>query len=113
VASYSALAELERHGDERTEILVQVNLAGEGSKAGVSPEELGPFLERSPVRVVGLTTMPPVVSDPEQSRPYFAALRRLADTHGLRQLSMGTSQDYVVAVQEGATIVRLGSTLYA
>jgi pyridoxal phosphate enzyme (YggS family) len=113
VASDSALAELERHGDERTEILVQVNLAGEGSKAGVSPEELGPFLERSPVRVVGLTTMPPVVSDPEQSRPYFAALRRLADTHGLRQLSMGTSQDYVVAVQEGATIVRLGSTLYA
>ena len=78
----------------------------------MAPEELRPFLERSPVRVVGLTTMPPVASDPEQSRPYFAALRRLADRLGLRQLSMGTSQDYVVAVQEGATIIRLGTTLY-
>jgi uncharacterized pyridoxal phosphate-containing UPF0001 family protein len=112
VASDSALRQLERYGDERTEILVEVNVAGEEGKAGVAPEELRPFLERSPVRVVGLTTMPPVASDPEQSRPYFAALRRLADRLGLRQLSMGTSQDYVVAVQEGATIIRLGTTLY-
>jgi len=111
-ASDSALRQLERYGDERTEILVEVNVAGEEGKAGVAPEELRPFLERSPVRVVGLTTMPPVASDPEQSRPYFAALRRLADRLGLRQLSMGTSQDYVVAVQEGATIIRLGTTLY-
>jgi uncharacterized pyridoxal phosphate-containing UPF0001 family protein len=64
------------------------------------------------VTVVGLMTMPPLAADPEDSRPYFAALRELAEEHGLTQLSMGTSQDYVVAVQEGATIVRLGTTLY-
>jgi PLP dependent protein len=112
VASDSALRQLERYGDERTEILVEVNVAGEEGKAGVSPEELGPFLGRSPAQVVGLMTMPPLTGDPEQSRPYFAALRRLAERHELRQLSMGTSQDYLVAVQEGATIVRLGTTLY-
>jgi uncharacterized pyridoxal phosphate-containing UPF0001 family protein len=112
VASDSAFRQLERHGDDRTEILIEVNVSGEDGKAGVPPEELGPFLERAPVRVVGLMTMPPVASDPEQSRPYFAALRRLAETHGLHHLSMGTSQDYLVAVQEGATIVRLGTTLY-
>jgi uncharacterized pyridoxal phosphate-containing UPF0001 family protein len=112
VASDSALRQLDRYGGERTEILVEVNLAGEEGKAGVSPEELGPFLERSPVRVAGLMTMPPLASDPEQSRPHFATLRGLAERYGLRQLSMGTSQDYLVAVQEGATIVRLGTTLY-
>jgi uncharacterized pyridoxal phosphate-containing UPF0001 family protein len=112
VASDSALRQLERFGDERTEILVEVNVSGEEGKAGVPPGELDSMLERSPVRVVGLTTMPPLAIDPEQSRPYFAALRRLAERHGLRHLSMGTSQDYLVAVQEGATIVRLGTTLY-
>jgi uncharacterized pyridoxal phosphate-containing UPF0001 family protein len=112
VASDSALRQLDRYGDERTEILVEVNVSGEEGKAGVPPEELGPFLGRCPVRVVGLMTMPPLTTDPEQSRPYFAALRRLAETHELPHLSMGTSQDYLVAVQEGATIVRLGTTLY-
>ncbi len=112
VASDSALRQLERFGDGRTEILVEVNVSGEEGKAGVPPEELSEFLHRCPVRVVGLMTMPPLASDPEQSRPYFAGLRELAERHGLRHLSMGTSQDYLVAVQEGATIVRLGTTLY-
>jgi uncharacterized pyridoxal phosphate-containing UPF0001 family protein len=112
VASDSALHQLERFGDERTQILVEVNVAGEEGKAGVAPQELGSFLRRSPVSVVGLMTMPPLATEPEQSRPYFAALRRLAESHGLRHLSMGTSQDYLVAIQEGATIVRLGTTLY-
>jgi pyridoxal phosphate enzyme (YggS family) len=113
VARESALRQLERHGDERTEVLVEVNVAGEEGKAGVRPEELDSLLERSPVSVVGLMTMPPLAKDPEHSRPYFAALRRLAENHRLRHLSMGTSQDYLVAVQEGATILRLGTTLYA
>ncbi len=76
------------------------------------PSELESLLERCPVSVVGLMTMPPFTDDPERSRPYFVQLRRLAEHHGLRHLSMGTSQDYLVAVEEGATIVRLGSTLY-
>jgi pyridoxal phosphate enzyme (YggS family) len=113
VARDSALRQLERYGDERTEVLVQVNVAGEEGKSGVPPEELDSLLERSPVSVVGLMTMPPLANDPEHSRPYFAALRRLAENHRLRHLSMGTSQDYLVAVQEGATILRLGTTLYA
>lgn len=112
VASDSALRQLERFGEERTKILMEVNLSGEEGKAGVPPGELDSFLERSPVRVVGLMTMPPLATDPERSRPYFAALRRLAERHRLRHLSMGTSQDYLVAIQEGATIVRLGTTLY-
>jgi PLP dependent protein len=113
VASDSALEQLRRHADPATEVLVEVNIAGEGGKSGVAPAELGAFLERCPVRVVGLMTMPPFTADPELSRPHFAALRELAARHGLRHLSMGTSQDYVVAVQEGATIVRLGTSLYA
>jgi pyridoxal phosphate enzyme (YggS family) len=112
VASDSALEQLGRHGTSSTEILVEVNVAGEEGKSGIAPDELPGFLERSPVKVVGLMTMPPLAGEPEASRPYFAALRELAGAHGLHQLSMGTSQDYVVAVQEGATIVRLGSTLY-
>ena len=88
-------------------------MAGEAGKAGIAPAELGGFLARSPVRVTGLMTMPPATDDPEASRPYFAALRELARRHGLARLSMGTSQDYRVAAEEGATIVRLGSTLYA
>jgi hypothetical protein len=112
VCTDSALKQLERHGDGATEILVEVNVAGEPGKSGLSPGELPAFLERSPVTVAGLMTMPPFAADPEDSRPHFAALAQLAADHGLRQLSMGTSQDYLVAVQEGATIVRLGTTLY-
>jgi pyridoxal phosphate enzyme (YggS family) len=113
VASESALAQLERHGTPETEILVEVNVAGEGGKAGIAPEELGAFIARSPVRVTGLMTMPPFAAEAEASRLYFARLRELAAEHRLHHLSMGTSQDFAVAVEEGATIVRIGSTLYA
>lgn len=113
VASDSALRQLERHGTPETEILVEVNVAGEQEKAGIAPAELGAFIARSPVKVVGLMTMPPFTDDPEVSRPYFARLRELAGEHGLHHLSMGTSQDYRVAAEEGATIVRLGTILYA
>jgi PLP dependent protein len=112
VASDSALRQLERHGTPETEVLVEVNVAGEEGKAGIAPDELPAVLERAPVRVVGLMGMPPFTDDPERSRPHFAALRELAETHGLRHLSMGTSQDYAVAVEEGATIVRVGSVLF-
>jgi uncharacterized pyridoxal phosphate-containing UPF0001 family protein len=89
-----------------------VNLAGEQAKAGVPVGELDEFIARAPLPVAGLMTMPPLVEDPEQSRPWFRALRELADSRGLEHLSMGTSQDYVVAAQEGATIVRIGTKLY-
>jgi PLP dependent protein len=113
VASDSALRQLARHGTPDTEVLIEVNVSGEEGKAGVAPGELGAFIARCPVRVVGLMTMPPFATDPEHSRPYFAALRELASEHRLRHLSMGTSQDYRVAAEEGATIVRLGTSLYA
>jgi uncharacterized pyridoxal phosphate-containing UPF0001 family protein len=113
VASDSALRRLEQHGTPDTEVLVEVDVAGEEEKAGIAPDELGAFIERCPVQVVGLMAMPPFAEDPEQSRPYFAALRELAREHGLHHLSMGTSQDYKVAAEEGATIVRVGSTLYS
>ena len=91
--------------------LVEVNLAGESSKSGIVPADLGRFLELyGDVR--GLMTMPPETADPEASRPYFARLRELAEQHALRELSMGTSQDYRVAAEEGATLVRVGSVLY-
>ena len=93
-------------------VLVEVNLAGEESKGGVAPEDLAGFIERCPARVEGLMTMPPFSEDPAASRPYFARLAELAREHGLPRLSMGTSQDWEVAVEEGATIVRLGSVLY-
>ncbi len=112
VASDSALDQLGRHGDAETEVLVEVNVAREEGKSGVMPEQLDGFLERCPARVVGLMTMPPFTERPEDSRRWFAALAELAGARGLRELSMGTSQDYVVAAQEGATIVRLGTTLY-
>jgi len=112
VASDSALDQLERHGTPETEILLEVNVAGEAGKAGIAPEALNAVLHRAPVRVSGLMTMPPYAEDPEASRPHFAALRELAQEHGLARLSMGTSQDFAVAVEEGATIVRVGSTLY-
>jgi PLP dependent protein len=113
VASDSALRQLEKHGTPDTAVLVEVNTAGEEGKAGIAPGELGAFIERCPARVAGLMTMPPFTEDPEASRPHFAALRELAAEHGLRELSMGTSQDYRVAAEEGATIVRLGTSLYA
>jgi PLP dependent protein len=113
LASDSALRQLERHGTPDTEVLVEVNTSGDEGKAGIAPAELGAFIARCPVRVTGLMTMPPFTEDPEASRPHFAALRELAREHGLRELSMGTSQDYRVAGEEGATIVRLGTSLYA
>jgi uncharacterized pyridoxal phosphate-containing UPF0001 family protein len=113
VASDSVLAQLERHAGPDAEVLIEVNVAGEPGKSGIAPAELPGFLKRCPVTAVGLMTMPPMAANPEQSRPHFAALAELADQHGLRHLSMGTSQDYLVAVSEGATIIRLGSTLYA
>jgi pyridoxal phosphate enzyme (YggS family) len=114
LASDSALRQLERHATPDTEVLVEVNLAGEASKSGIAPEELDPFLERSAgvVSVSGLMTMPPFTENPEASRPYFARLRELAHERGLERLSMGTTQDFPVAVQEGATIVRIGTRLY-
>jgi PLP dependent protein len=112
VASDSALRQLGKHGTPETEVLVEVNIAGEEGKAGIAPAELGDFIARCPVTVAGLMTMPPFAEDPEASRPHFAALRELAAEHGLRHLSMGTSQDYRVAGEEGATIVRVGSVLY-
>jgi len=112
VASDSALEQLGRHGDADTEILVEVNVAGEQEKGGVAPEQLGDFIERCPVQASGLMTMPPFSTDPEDSRPHFARLAELAAEHGLARLSMGTSQDWPVAVEEGATIIRLGTALY-
>jgi uncharacterized pyridoxal phosphate-containing UPF0001 family protein len=112
VATESALEQLGKHGGADTEVLVEVNVADEEGKGGIPPSELGAFIERCPVRVGGLMTMPPFSTDPEHSRPYFARLAELASEHGLERLSMGTSQDWRVAVEEGATIVRLGTALY-
>lgn len=92
--------------------LVEVNLSGEASKSGVAPEELAAFLALYP-GAQGLMTMPPETAEAEASRPYFRRLRELAAEHGLRELSMGTSQDYHVAAEEGATLIRVGSVLYA
>jgi uncharacterized pyridoxal phosphate-containing UPF0001 family protein len=112
VATDSALEQLGKHGGPGTEVLVEVNVAGEEGKGGVAPEELAAFIERCPVGVSGLMTMPPFSQNPEDSRPHFARLAELSAEHGLRRLSMGTSQDWQVAVEEGATIVRLGVALY-
>jgi PLP dependent protein len=112
VATDSVLEQLGRHGGPQTEVLVEVNVAGEEGKGGVAPADLGDFLERCPVLVSGLMTMPPFSTDPEDSRPHFARLAELAAEHGLNRLSMGTSQDWPVAVDEGATIIRLGTALY-
>jgi uncharacterized pyridoxal phosphate-containing UPF0001 family protein len=113
VASDSALRQLERHGNESTRVMIEVNVSGEDTKGGVAPDDLPAFLDSRPVTVVGLMTLPPPAPTPQESRPYFAALRELAERHGLAQLSMGTSQDYEVAVEEGATIVRVGTILFA
>jgi pyridoxal phosphate enzyme (YggS family) len=124
LSTLSAAERLDRSSELPTACLVEVNAAGEDSKQGLAPGELDAFLEAlvalPSVRVEGLMTMPPLAASPEESRPYFAALRELAGSlaerwaprHSFARLSMGTSQDYAVAVEEGATIVRLGSTLY-
>jgi uncharacterized pyridoxal phosphate-containing UPF0001 family protein len=115
VASESALRELDRHralARPGMRILIEVNIAGEPGKAGVEPDRVGEFVARSPVPVAGLMTMPPLAAEPDDNRRWFALLRQLADEHGLEHLSMGTSQDYPVAVEEGATIVRIGTSLY-
>jgi pyridoxal phosphate enzyme (YggS family) len=110
VASDSALGQLEKHPTR--EVLVQVNVAGEEGKEGIAPGVLGDFIARCPVPVGGLMTMPPFVERAEDNRRHFAALAALAAEHGLAKLSMGTTQDFEVAVAEGATIVRLGTVLY-
>ena len=118
VSSDSVLAQLERHAESvppTLELLVEVNVAGEEGKAGIAPAELDAFLERAAAAghaPVGLMTMPPLASTPEASRRWFAALRELAAARDLRHLSMGTTQDFEVAVEEGATSVRLGSVLF-
>jgi PLP dependent protein len=112
VATDSALEQLGRHGSAETEVLVEVNIAEEEGKGGVAPGDLADFIARCPVRVSGLMTMPPFAEDPEASRPHFARLAALAAANGLERLSMGTSQDWRVALDEGATIVRLGSALF-
>ena len=113
VASDSALEQLGRHATPDTEVLVEANLSGEEGKGGIDPDALDDFIERCPVTVSGLMTMPPFTEKPERSRPYFARLAALAGQRGLRRLSMGTTQDWEVAVEEGATIIRLGSVLWA
>jgi pyridoxal phosphate enzyme (YggS family) len=116
VASTSALRELDRHralARPELAILIEVNVAREPGKSGILPEELDSYLEQAPVPVAGLMCMPPLARAPEDSRRWFAALRDLAAARELPQLSMGTSQDYLVAVQEGATIVRIGTSLYS
>jgi hypothetical protein len=97
---------------QRLEIpaLIEVNLSGEPTKSGVAPDEIESLLGPS---VRGLMTMPPFADDPEESRPYFRRLRELAERHGLPELSMGTTQDWHVAVDEGATLIRVGSSLFA
>jgi PLP dependent protein len=110
VASESALRRLEQ--TPAREVLIQVNVAGDEGKEGIDPSELGEYVERCPCPVTGLMTMPPFVERAEDNRRHFARLAELAAEHGLKRLSMGTSQDYEVAAQEGATIVRLGSVLY-
>jgi pyridoxal phosphate enzyme (YggS family) len=117
LASRSALAELGRHRERAAHpgfgVLIEVNLAREGSKQGVAPAELDAFIADCPVPVRGLMTMPPRAARPEDSRPWFRALRELAAERALETLSMGTTQDFAVAVEEGATIVRIGTRLYA
>ena len=113
VATDSVLEQLGRHGGADTEVLVEVNLSGEEGKGGIEPANLDEFIQRCPVTVSGLMTMPPFTEDPEGSRPYFRRLAGLASERGLERLSMGTSQDWQVAVEEGATILRLGSLLWS
>jgi PLP dependent protein len=115
VASDSVLRELLRHRDSARpglRVLIEVNVACEPGKAGIAPGQLDALIARCPLPVAGLMTMPPLASEAEHSRRWFAALRELAHERGLEHLSMGTSQDYAVAAEEGATIVRIGTKLY-
>jgi PLP dependent protein len=125
VESESVLRQLERHAAGEARVLLEVNLAGESSKQGVAAEDVDAFLETAntctKVVFAGLMTMPPQTTDPESVRPHFAALRELAERlerdwaprHDFRVLSMGTTQDFEAAIEEGATVVRLGTVLYA
>jgi pyridoxal phosphate enzyme (YggS family) len=116
VASDSVVKELGRHATAGTRILVEVNIAGEEGKSGIAPDALDDFIagcrEVGGVEVAGLMTMPPLAETAEESRRWFAALAELAGARGLPELSMGTTQDFAVAVEEGATIVRVGTKLY-
>ncbi|HEX8157179.1 MAG TPA: YggS family pyridoxal phosphate-dependent enzyme [Solirubrobacteraceae bacterium] len=112
VSTDSVLEQLRRHAPPQLRVLVEVNVAGEERKGGVAPAELDAFIARCPVAVAGLMTMPPLSDEPEDSRRWFAALRELADARDLPELSMGTTQDFEVAVEEGATIVRIGTRLF-
>jgi pyridoxal phosphate enzyme (YggS family) len=112
VATDSVLAQLGLHAPPDLRILVEVNVAGEDGKDGVAPADLDAFLDRCPIPVAGLMTMPPIAFDAQDSRRWFAALRELAAARGLSELSMGTTQDYEVAVEEGATLVRIGTSLF-
>ena len=111
VCTDSVLAQLGKHAPPQLRVLVEVNVAGEEGKDGVAVSELDGFLERCPVPVAGLMTMPPLAREPQDSRRWFAQLRELAAERDLEQLSMGTTQDYEIAVEEGATIVRIGTRL--
>ncbi|MBJ7347746.1 MAG: YggS family pyridoxal phosphate-dependent enzyme [Thermoleophilaceae bacterium] len=113
VASDSVVERINQLGAAAPGVLVQVNVSGEPSKAGVAPEQLEQFIASLNTRPLGLMTMPPPAADGEASRPYFRALASLAQNFDLTQLSMGTSQDFEVAVEEGATVVRIGSGLFA
>lgn len=113
LATTSARDKLGQVENLTARVLVQVNIAGEDSKQGVAPEALPDFLAGCNFPVAGLMTMPPATSDPEQARPYFAQLAQLAAAHSLTELSIGTSQDFGVAVEEGATLIRIGSTLFS
>jgi PLP dependent protein len=116
LCSDSASREIERHRElwrPGLGALVQVNVSKDPSKVGIEPRLLDAFIERSPLPIRGLMTMPPLAPTPEQNRRWFAQLRELAEARGLRELSMGTTHDFPVAVQEGATIVRIGTRLYS
>ncbi|WP_205698415.1 YggS family pyridoxal phosphate enzyme [Conexibacter sp. SYSU D00693] len=115
VGSDSVLDQLERRAAEHpaVEVLLEVNVAREEGKSGFAPEAVDEALARCALPVVGLMTMPPLARAPEDSRRWFAGLAELAAHHGLRELSMGTTQDFAVAAQEGATVVRIGSRLFA
>jgi pyridoxal phosphate enzyme (YggS family) len=115
VASDSVIRELERHAPSGTEVLVEVNVSGEEGKSGVAPAALDDVVDRlrtAGVAVGGLMTMPPLADRPEDSRRWFAVLAELGRARDLPRLSMGTTQDFAVAVEEGATIVRIGTRLY-
>jgi len=112
LSTESALEHLGRHAPAGLRVLVEVNIAGEDGKSGIAPAGLDAFAERCPVPVEGLMTMAPRAEDPGENRRWFSALRDLADERGLATLSMGTTQDFEVAVEEGATIVRIGTRLF-